>query len=62
MRLNEHLEHPKGHVMFFPRLQAARRGDRLEAAWIVLPVRPLARLAQFKNSAAPAVKEEDRGR
>jgi len=56
------MEHPEGDVVFRHACKLRAKGIVLEAAWIVLPVRPLARLAQFKNSAAPAVKAKDRGR
>ena len=65
VRLNEHIEHPEGQVVFQPRLQDGARGDGLEEARVALQIGAFAGLAQFKNPEAPAVKreaEEDWGR
>ena len=65
VRLNEHLEHDCGLTRVSARLQDGAGGHRLEAARLALPIRPLARLAQVQEPAAPAVRreaEEDWGR
>ena len=49
MRLNEHLEHPEGAVVF-QRLQDGAGGDRLEAAGIALSIWAFYGLAQVQES------------
>ena len=49
VRLNEHMEHPEGHVVFPARLQDGARGDRLEAPGIALSIWQVARLAQVQE-------------
>jgi bifunctional non-homologous end joining protein LigD len=49
IRINEHLEHPEGAVVFQARLQDGSRRDCLEAARLVLPLRPFGGLAQFQE-------------
>ena len=65
VRLNEHLEHPRGRRRVPARLQDGPRRGRVEAARNALPVRPSPDWLKFKNPEAPAVKreaEEDWGR
>ena len=49
VRLNEHLEHPDGALVFAARLQDGRRGHRVEAARLALPLGPLAGLAEVQE-------------
>ena len=58
MRLNEHMEHPEGAVVFqhackmgLEGIVSKRLGSRYRSG-------PIAGLAKFKNPEAPAVKRE----
>jgi bifunctional non-homologous end joining protein LigD len=65
VRLNEHLEHPDGALVFRTRLQDGCGRHRLQAAWLALSFGPLARLAQVQEPGGACVKreaEEDWGR
>jgi hypothetical protein len=65
VRLNEHLEHPKGHVVFREACKLGVERHRLEAPWLALFFCRSPDWLKFKNPAAPAVKreaEEDWGR
>ena len=46
VRLNEHLEHPEGHVVFFHACKVGRRGHRVKRAWVALPYWPITGLAE----------------
>jgi hypothetical protein len=50
VRLNEHLEHDSGQMVFQPRLQDGARRHRLETAGIALSVGAVAGLAQVQES------------
>ena len=50
VRLNEHLEHPDGALVFAARLQDGPGGHRVEAARLALSLGPLARLAEVQKS------------
>ena len=58
VRLNEHLEHPDGALVFAPRLQAGLGRNRLEAVRLALPVGPFSGLAEVQEPEAPAVTRE----
>ena len=46
VRLNEHLEHPEGDVVFRHACKMGLEGHRLEAPGLALPIRAFAGLAQ----------------
>src|SRR3954468_2571851 len=60
VRLNEHLEHPEGAVVF---QHACKMGlEGLEAAGIALPIWPIAGLAQVQESGGACGKATGGGR
>jgi bifunctional non-homologous end joining protein LigD len=50
LRLNEHLAHPEGHVVFQHACELGCEGDRVQAARLALPLRAIAGLAQVQES------------
>jgi hypothetical protein len=51
VRLNEHLEHPEGEVVFRHACKMGLEGDRVQTARLALQVGPLAGLAQVQEPA-----------
>lgn len=49
VRLNEHMEHPEGDVVFRHACKMGLEGDCFEAAGIALPIRALTGLAEVQK-------------
>jgi hypothetical protein len=62
VRLNEHLEHPEGAVVFSHACKMGLEGDRFEAAGITLPIGPIAGQAQVQKSGGACAKAGGGGR